>query len=240
MRSTFDTIPRHTIARVAGVAYLLIIGCGLFAEMFVRAGMIVPGDAAATTRNITEGAGLFRISLAADVVMLTCDVIVGVALWVLLRSVSQGVAMLALVLRVLHAAVYGVGLFGLLYVLHLVGGDAPPAGLTTSEVPGLVMLGLKGQQFGYLVGLIFFGLHCGVLGYLVKRSDEFPSLLGVLLMIAAAGYLIDCIAQFLVADYAAVQGIFQPIVLLPALVAELGMGLYLTIKGVRRVSGARG
>jgi len=41
-------------ARVAGLAYLIIIAAGIFAEFFVRGSLIVPGDAAATAGNIAR------------------------------------------------------------------------------------------------------------------------------------------------------------------------------------------
>ena len=230
--SGLATERRH--ARLAGAAYLVIIVLGLLGEVGVRAGMIAWDDPMATARRIADDHLLFRVTIATDLVMLMADALVGVILWTLLRRFNQGVATLALVLRLLHTAVYGAGLFGLLEVVHLVGGGAAPAGLTAIELPGLVMLALQRQVFGYLVGLVFFGLHCGVLGWLIVRSRRFPAWLGWLLIVAAAGYLVDCFAQFLVPDYRAMQDVFQAIVLFPALVAELSMGLYLLIKGVRR------
>jgi len=39
-------------ARVAGLGYLIIIATGIFAEFFVRANLIVRGDATATASNL--------------------------------------------------------------------------------------------------------------------------------------------------------------------------------------------
>ena len=44
---------------------------------------------------------------------------------------------------------------------------------------------------GWNLALAIFGLHLLVLGYLVVRSNYIPSVLGVLVAIAALGYLID-------------------------------------------------
>lgn len=48
-------------ARLAGLAYLVTIVTGLFAELAVRGNVIVSGDAAATARNVV--ASHWRISL---------------------------------------------------------------------------------------------------------------------------------------------------------------------------------
>jgi Domain of unknown function (DUF4386) len=42
------------LARTGGALYLVIIVLGLFAEMFVRGRLVVPGDAAATALRLTS------------------------------------------------------------------------------------------------------------------------------------------------------------------------------------------
>ena len=54
------------LARVAGVAYLLVIVAGIFAEFVVRSRLIVHGDAAATAANITASESLFRFGVVGD------------------------------------------------------------------------------------------------------------------------------------------------------------------------------
>ena len=54
------TSPRRA-ARIAGVAYLLIFGLAIVANFGVRNRLVVDGDAAATTANIAENLGLFRL-----------------------------------------------------------------------------------------------------------------------------------------------------------------------------------
>jgi hypothetical protein len=68
-------------ARIAGFAWLVVIMAGISAEFFLRMPMIVQGDAAATAANIMEAEGRFRLSIAADIVMLLFDVTATVALY---------------------------------------------------------------------------------------------------------------------------------------------------------------
>lgn len=83
-------------ARIGGVLYLLIIAAGLFAEALVRNRLVVPGDAAATARNITDHAFMFRIGLAADLSTFVCAIALTVILYVLLEPVNNNVALLML------------------------------------------------------------------------------------------------------------------------------------------------
>ena len=59
--------PQKT-ARAAAFVFIVIFGLGMSAELFIRPGMIVPGDAAATVANIAASESLFRLSLVSDLV----------------------------------------------------------------------------------------------------------------------------------------------------------------------------
>ena len=218
-------------AKAAGAGYLLIIVFGIYAEFFVRASLLAPGDPTATAAAIRGAELLYRSALASEFGMLVADVVVGVALWVLFRGVSEGLAMLAALLRVTHAAVVGVNLLNVYVPLLLLGGDAYP-GLGTPERESLTLLLLDAHAYGYAIGLVFFGVYCGVLGWLVLRSRYVPPVLGGLLILASFGYLADSLARTLVTDYAAVGDVFGAIVLVPAFVGELSFSVWLLVRGV--------
>ena len=99
MTIRIDDISQRTVAKIAGFGYLIIIIAGIFAEFFVRSALIVPGDATATAGNIMASEGLYRIGIAGDLVMLVCDVVVAWALYVLLKPVNKGLALLAAFFR---------------------------------------------------------------------------------------------------------------------------------------------
>jgi len=84
-----------TNTRTAGMLYLLIILTGLFSEMFVRSGIIVPNDGAATTANIANHTFLFRIGFISDLTMVMSDAAVALLLFLILKPVNYGVSLLA-------------------------------------------------------------------------------------------------------------------------------------------------
>jgi hypothetical protein len=59
--------PQKT-ARVAAFVFLIIFFLGMSIELFIRLGMIVPGDAAATVKNIAASERLLRLSLVSDLI----------------------------------------------------------------------------------------------------------------------------------------------------------------------------
>jgi Domain of unknown function (DUF4386) len=55
-----------TLARIAGLRYLIVAVRGGFREPYVRSNVRVPGDAAATAANVVEHATPCRIGLVTD------------------------------------------------------------------------------------------------------------------------------------------------------------------------------
>ncbi|MCB0284185.1 MAG: DUF4386 domain-containing protein [Calditrichaeota bacterium] len=225
-----------TYSRLAGASYLILIAMGIFAEFFVRSNLIVSGDAMATAEHIIASVQQFRMSIAADLIMLICDVLLAWLLYVLLMHVNKNLALLAAFFRLVHAAVYGLNLLNLFFVLRLLNGDSFLSVYTNEQLNALVLLFLNAHSSGYLIGLVFFGIHCLVLGYLVIKSHYVPSVLGMLLIIAGGGYLTDSFANFLLPSYENYQTLFMMIVFIPAFVAELLFSFWLLIKGIQNSS----
>jgi hypothetical protein len=69
-----------------------------------------------------------------------------------------------------------------------------------------------------------------VLGYLIYKSGYISKLIGVLLLVAGIGYLIDSFANFLLPDYANYKDIFLMIVVIPGIIGELSLTFWLLFK----------
>jgi hypothetical protein len=76
----------------------------------------------------------------------------------------------------------------------------------------------------YINPLAFFGLHCLGVGYLIARSSFIPRIVGVLMMFGGLGWL-TFMAPPLASDLA-------PYNLLPGMLGETTMTLWLLLKGV--------
>jgi hypothetical protein len=215
-------------ARVAGVLYLIIIVFGIFSEVFVRSGLIVKGDAAATAGNILASEGLFRVGFLADSIMFLSDVALAVLLFVLLKPVSKTLALIALFFRLTQTAVLALNLLNYHAALLLLKGTGFASAFEPGQVRSLSYLFLDLHGHGYDLGLLLFGLHCLLLGYLVVRSHYIPKALGILMIAAAFTYLIGSYTRFLFPDYVKT---ITPIYVV-AFVSEVSLCLWLLIKGV--------
>ena len=222
---------RATYARMAGLGYLVIIATGIYAEFFVRSSLIVPGDPTVTAENIAASELLFRTGLAAEFVMLTADVFLALALYVVFREVSRNLALLAGFFRLSHGSIVGLNLIFTYIPLLLVGRVGYEGAFTADQLDALTLLSLDAHGFGYTIGLVFFAIHCLVLGVLVLRSQDVPRVLGYLLMVAGAGYLVDSFGQTLLTDYSDYETLFTGVVFVPAFIGELSFALWLVVKG---------
>jgi hypothetical protein len=221
---------RFSTARTAGVLYVIIIACGLFAEIGVRSRLIEPGDPSATARNIIDAPLLFRAGLAADIVMFLADVAIAVVLYQLLRPISRTLALLAAAFRITQTAVIGLNLLNMFVAVRILDDADYLDAFGSDQTDTLALLYLDAHKYGYILGLAFFGVSTLVIGYLALSSRQMPRPLGVLLVLAGVGYLIDTFSFFLVPGY---DGSASPIVLAPALVAEIWFAVWLLTKGRR-------
>ncbi len=223
-----ETSPQ-TYARIGGALYLFIIVAALFGE-FVRDTLIVRGDATATANNILGSETLFRVALAGEMLTCVCDIALAMILYVLLKPVSRNLALLAAFNRVAFIAVYAVAKLFEVVALLALGRAGYLKAFDPQQLHALAYASLMLHEFGYWgISIIFFGVTCVLLGYLIYRSGYLPMLVGVLLVIAGLGYLTNSFALILVPAFARSLG---PWVVLPALPAELGLALWLLVKGV--------
>jgi len=231
-----DTSPDlRSVARFTGLLYAVIIVLGLFAELGVRSTVRVPAKPAITALAIQEDLLLVQLGFVADILVFLADVVVAVLLYVLLRPAGRVLALTAAALRLTGTAIYGANLLHMLAAWLLAGGQmAWMTALTPPQTNELALFFLELHAWGYDLGLVFFGLHCMVLGPLLWRSTAFPRVLGVLMALAGTGYWIGSFTRFLAPELA---GTVEPVYIFP-LVGELAFTGWLLIRGTREDSDA--
>lgn len=223
-----ETSPQ-AYARFGGLLYLVIIVAGALGELFIRGTLVVPGDAAATAHNILASESLWRLGIVGDLTMHVCDVFVMWALYMLLRPVSRSLALLNLLLNLIQTAVLVANKSTLFVPLFLLGYAPYLKAFDSAQLQAWSYTAIKMHDYGFGVGLIFFGFVCLVEGYLIRRSRYLPWLIGALMQIAGACYLINSVALLLAPDF---EARLFPAILMPCLFAELSLALWLLIKGV--------
>lgn len=218
-------------ARIGGALYLVIIVFGAFSEGFVMSRLLAAGDPATTAHNILAEPELWRFSSALNLFVVLCAVPL---LWIefqLLRPVNKNLALLALLLNGVSLAVEAVSKIFQLLVLPMLQNAGYLREWGFPRLALLASIALKLHDIAFNIALLFFGLTCLVNGYLIVKSGYLPALLGVLMQVAGASYLVGCLASLLAP---ALADKLIPTVLFPPFIGELSLCLWLLTKGVDR------
>ncbi|MGI2329134.1 DUF4386 domain-containing protein [Planococcus sp. YIM B11945] len=231
MASSSAEKPLAFYARVAGFSLLLVVVAGLFANVFVMGGLWIPDDAAATVNNITANELLFRFGILSFIIMCILDIVIAWALYVLLKQVNKNVALLAILFRIVFAAISSASLFNFLSVLQVLSNDAPLEANETNQIGLEVMAFIDAINNAGTIGLVFFSVHLLLLGYLIFKSGFIPKVFGILMLLSGLGYFIDNILWVLLANDTDLMAIFSLIVFVLAVIAELAFGIWLLVKG---------
>jgi len=228
MTNRIADISQRQAAIVVGVAVIIMFISAVIPYFLIRPSLIVPGDAATTANNIMASEGLFRISIASELIMFLSELVLALALYVLLKPVNKSLALLAAWFRVVHVAILGSNLLNLYVVLQLLSGADYLTVFEPDQLHALVLLFLNAYSDGFNIQ-VFSGLHLFVSGYLVFKSGYFPRILGILLVVAGLNYIIDTFAFVLLPNYV------YPVVFLalPVVIAENAFFVWLLWKGVR-------
>jgi hypothetical protein len=221
---------QRTAAKVVGSAYLLAMATAVFAEMYVRARLFVPDDVAQTARNIMGNERLFRLGIAAGVVTCLLDAALVTGLYLVLRPVNHNLALFAAVLRVIETAVAATGAVASFDVLRVLSGADYLQVFDADQLQVLARLSI-GTHFPRMnVVFVFLGLGSAVFSYLWWKSSYIPRALA-LLGLCASLLLAACPFTFIV--FPQLTKVLAPAYMAPMGVYEVGLGLWLLIKGLR-------
>ena len=210
-------------ARLAGGLYLAMAPFGFFGILYVPSVLLVPGDAATTSRNIIASDWRFRSGTVSHLIGQIIFIFLVLALYRLLRAVNKDHAVLMVVLALLGIPIAFLNEVHHLAALRLLS-SADDGAFSSTQLHAQAMLFLDIRRSGILVTQVFWGLWLLPLGFLVFRSGFLPKLLGILLVIGGAGYLFDWGTQLLFPDLATISQF--------TFIGELLFPLWLLIKGV--------
>jgi hypothetical protein len=227
--SLLDGKRARSLARWGGVLYLIIIVIGALGEAVVRGRIVDSGDARATAANLQSLEWLWRLGVAGEVLLLVGATGLTVILFVLLRPVNRDLAVAAVLFNLVSISTEGGAAVSLAGALSPLTNPVYLRAFGPEQVHAMAMLSIRAHTTGFGIALIFFGVECILLGRLIYRSGFLPRTLGVLMPIAGVCYLVNSFSVLLSPPLA--SRLF-PAVLLPCLIAELALALWLLVKGV--------
>jgi Domain of unknown function (DUF4386) len=210
-------------ARITGVVYLLYFLTAVFGEFFLR-GLVVDGDAAATATNILAHRSLFRLGLATGLIATACYIAVTALFYGLFKPVSGSLSLLGAFFSLVGCAILAFGSLFQLAPLVLLGGSPYLNVFKVEQLRALALMFLELNTQAGNICVVFFGVYCLLIGYLIFRSAFLPRFLGGLMALAGLGWL-----TFLSPPLASH---LSPYNLVLGFLAELSLMLWLLVMGV--------
>ena len=225
------TSEQQTAARIAGFLYLFLMATSIFAEMFVNERLIVAGDVAETARNIAASNHLFRFGTVVSLLTFAGDIVLVVALYVLLKPVNRGLALLAAFWRLAESAILGLVTLNNFAVAMTLSGAPYLQSFNSEQLQGLARLFYNVEGAGYRIGFTFLALGGTLFSYLMLKSRYVPRLLAGWGIFAYLVMLAGTLVVMVVPELAATLNMTH---YMPVFVFEVTAGAWLLVKGVRR------
>ncbi len=209
---------------MAGFWYVVLIPLGFFAVAYIPSFLLIPGDIATTVTNIADSASLFRLAMVSTILMNIVTIIIVVLLYRLLKSSGLIMALLMLTTMLFGAVISTLNELNNFAALVLSSAEAT-AVFTTPQIHYLVGLFLDMHKHGAHIAAIFWGIWLFPLGYLIIKGNYMPKIIGILLVVAGIGYVVDSLMLFLAPQFTITLSDYT-------FVGELALAFWLLIKGV--------
>ncbi len=221
-------IKLNTYARVAGLTYIIVILLGVFSVNLIESSLIVSDDLAATYKNISGNEFLFRIGLVSETVMYLLVILLSLSLYVILKTVDNNLALLALLWRAAEAIIGAATV--------VVSGLIPLVLINTKtvfspeQVQTLLKLFLDIRNSGLDIVLMFIGVGSTIFCYLFYKSKYVPRFLAGWGIITYLSMLLLSFISLLSPDF---PETYKMIFYVPGGLFELIFGFWLLLKGVK-------
>jgi hypothetical protein len=218
-----EVSPR-SLARMAGAFYFAAGLTGGFHQAFVLGRLVVAGNAAATSNNITAHRSLFWFGFAAALVSPACDTVKTVLFYDLFKPVNKRLSLIAMFFGIIGCVLQAFITVFFIAPLVIVEGGQYLSAFNVEHLQVLTLMFFKLTARATDIYLVFFGFYCVLIGYLILRSTFMPRIIGLLMVLTGLGY---CLLL-----YPPLAHYLWPYNLAPAALGETSLMLWLLVVGV--------
>jgi len=197
MENETNNTSLRTAALIAGLGLLIMVVAAPYAEIFAFPKLVVPNKADETIKNIITNKSLFISCILCYLITFICDIVVAWALYILLRPVKKYLSLLTAWFRLAYTFIALVALLNLITVLRLANTFNYLTSLEQNQLYIQAGFSLNAFKDYWSFGILFFGIHLSLLGYLILASNYIPKIMGILVIISGLGYLLTSLRPYL-------------------------------------------
>jgi hypothetical protein len=230
--SSIDNSQR-TAAKVAGISGLFAVLIVVFANYGLLNPLLVRGNAVETARNILAHETQFRVALTCFLAYSLTVVVLLAALYVILKPVNPGLALIAALFRLVFALLWLLSSLNMLGALRLLSDASYLQVFEPDRLQALARVNVAATFDDYYVGLPFFALAATACAWLWLKSNYLPKGLAIFGVISSA-WCVVCAFLFLI-----FPGFAKPVDPYwfdsPMAIFEIVVSFRLLFKGLKRV-----
>jgi hypothetical protein len=169
--------------------------------------------------SILQNMGLYQSMLIGILIILILDLLVSYTLYKFFEDDNKRMSFLSGVIRVVYTVIFGIATYYL------------TKNLNTNELTNQIA-NSNFQQFQVIWngGLVVFGFHILLIGFLMKLHMRIPKILWYLTLIAGVSYVVVHLLKLGSPNSEMVKNL-EMILALPMAIGELGLAIWLLIKG---------
>lgn len=224
---------RQRTVKIAGFMFLFAFIVPTLNWALVLSKFNVAGDALATANNILANTFLFRLGITVELFMSVGLIVLGVALYVLLKSINKNIALLALVMKLVEGTLMAVTVLLPFIALQAMNEDVQSTMVTQEQLQLPLGLIFNAHTAITAVPMVFLGLDMMLFCYLFFKSNYIPRILAVFGMLSFALILIQSLLFITTPEIATIP-INQIIFWAPSGIFEIAIGVWLLFKGIKK------
>jgi hypothetical protein len=221
---------QRTAAKVVGLAYLITFATVVYVHFGIL-WRLITGNAAETARNILAHEQFFRTGVALNLLFCAGIFVLITALYVVLKPVNNGLALLAAFWWLVWALTWLLMSINDFHALQLLKGADYLRVFDAEQLQGWAMLDFKMGFDLYYVGLLFWGLASTVCAWLWFKSRYIPRALAAFGVISSAFAAACSVALYINPNFDKIVNLwwFDS----PMCVFEIVLSIWLLVKGLR-------
>src|SRR5262249_4603292 len=154
-----------------------------------------------------------------------CHLAWALATYDLFKPVSRRISLFAVFVILVGCAIQAVTIVMYLAPMLVLNAGSSLAALTAEQLQALAYMFVRVNGYAFNTYLVFFGLWCVLIGFLILKASFMPRILGVLLAISGIGWMMYLVPPLAI-------HLFIPYIAGASAIGELPVMLWLLIAGV--------
>ena len=232
MTNHIDETSQHKAAKVAGFMFLFSLIVPSLNWAFVLSKLVVTENVLATANKIMANEFQFRIGITIELIMSIGLIVLGMALYIVLKPVNKNLALFALLLKLVEATIAAAVVLVSFIALLVLNQKAYVTIFTPEQLQVPVGLILNVHTAIFSIPMAFLGLDMMVFSYLFFKSKYIPRVLAGFGVLSFALIFVHAL-MFILAPKYATMPINQVIFWAPSGLFEIIIGIWLLSKGLK-------